>query len=95
MSNRLVIRSCPHHHTDIFIFFFQHFRLLAVGRASRLRLRAGDAPNSSGTRGDFLHQDVPRDGNSGEDVVRDVVELGTIFIVGFALALYIVLAGIR
>jgi hypothetical protein len=23
---------------------------------------------------------VPRDGNSGEDVVRDVVELGTIFI---------------
>ena len=60
--------SCPHHHTDI-LFTCWGFRLLAVGRASRLRLRAGDAPNSSGTRGDFLHQDVPRDGNSGKDVV--------------------------
>ena len=65
---QLVIRSCPHHHTDI-LFALWGFRLLAVGRASRLRLRAGDAPNSSGTRGDFLHQDVPRDGNSGKDVV--------------------------
>ena len=65
--------SCPHHHTDI-LFTCWHFRLLAVDRASRLRLRAGDAPNSSGTRGDEERR-VPRDGNSGEDVVFSMPHL--------------------
>ena len=69
-SKTLLIRSCLiTTRTSSYFRSLDSFRLLAVGRASRLRLRAGDAPNSSGTRGNRTLSDVPRDGNSGEDVV--------------------------
>ena len=76
----------PHHHTDIFIFFFTVNAFVSWRWVARVASGSERVTRQTraGREVKFFSDrcDVPRDGNSGEDVVRDVVELGTIFIVG-------------
>ena len=70
--SRLLIRSCPHHHTDIFFLpltVFVSWRWVARVASGSERVTR---QTRAGREVKFFSDrcDVPRDGNSGEDVVR-------------------------